>query len=293
MEKKKNKKILVTGGNGNLANKLIQSLSAHPTYACEFILIDVKFSTECREKKYGHYVETNLFFWNEDWVQWFKGVDIVYHLAIPPSCFATHGTWMGGSDTIDMNANVFLAASKYGVHRVVFASSNHVMGGYLSVELESGKLTTSLPPIGATNYVLSDYSMDSSVYAFSKLSGERLGKNLVDSGMLKSFIGARIGWCQGGENLPSTLRVHGYPTKHPVVIENEDALQQKVTKWYRGMWLSNGDYERLVNACLNTDHEGFVVVNAMSKNTGSVWDLSDGKIIGFEPQDDVHQGLPK
>jgi len=291
MAHKQIKKVLVTGGNGSFASKLIHALSIHPSYACEFVLIDVTFSTECREKKHKQYVEANLFYWNEEWVQHFCGVDIVFHLAIPPTCTASNGTWMGGSQTLDMNGNVFFAAVKHGVHRIVFASSNHIMGGYLSRGLEIGELSTSLAPIGATNYVLNDCSMDATVYGFTKLAAERLGKSLVDSGRLKSFISARIGWCQEGENHPRSLKAHGHPTKLPIVIENEDTLRQNVTKWYQGMWLSNGDYIRLINACINTNHEGFVIVNAMSKNTDAVWDVSEGKIIGFEPQDDVQHGL--
>lgn len=57
--------------------------------------------------------------------------------------------------------------------------------------------------------------------------------------------------------------------------------------WFRSMWLSNGDFERLFDAALTAQLPPgeLVVVNGMSRNSRSRWDLSNS--IGYEPKDDV------
>ena len=60
-------------------------------------------------------------------------------------------------------------------------------------------------------------------------------------------------------------------------------------EWSRGLWLSDGDLVRLFNRAVEADlgDRSFVVVNGMSKNHGSRWDLSDSfEAIGFDPKDD-------
>ena len=62
--------------------------------------------------------------------------------------------------------------------------------------------------------------------------------------------------------------------------------------WFRAMWLSNGDLVRCMLAALRADASFWpsraIVVNAMSANRPSPWDLSAGrKLIGYEPLDDV------
>ena len=62
------------------------------------------------------------------------------------------------------------------------------------------------------------------------------------------------------------------------------------------MWLSNGDLERLLIAALTADSSnwegGSVIVNGVSANRGSAWDVAGGRAsIGYDPQDDVQERL--
>ena len=56
------------------------------------------------------------------------------------------------------------------------------------------------------------------------------------------------------------------------------------------MWLSNADLIRLIDRAVEADlgDRNFVVVNGMSKNSGSRWDLLDAfETIGYAPEDNA------
>ena len=61
--------------------------------------------------------------------------------------------------------------------------------------------------------------------------------------------------------------------------------------WFRGMWLSNGDFLRLFGAAALSDRipgSGFHCVNAMSANTNARWSLDETEaLLGVRPRDDA------
>ena len=80
--------------------------------------------------------------------------------------------------------------------------------------------------------------------------------------------------------------------------EPDTEVAARNAKWYRDMWLSNDDHERLMVAALTADASKWpapaIVVSGMSNNTGMPWDLEDGRAwIGYDPQDDVWADLRK
>ena len=154
---------------------------------------------------------------------------------------------------LDSLANVFHASALAGVERVIFASSNHVMGEYQ--HLGDGPITVDLTP------------RPDGPYAVTKLVGERLGRSLARAFDL-TFIAIRLGWIQEGKNRPETL-------PH---------------EWARMMWLSNADLIRLFDCAVEAEIEDrlYVLVNGMSRNHGMRWDLSDAaELLGFLPEDDA------
>ena len=154
---------------------------------------------------------------------------------------------------LDALANVFHAAALAGVERVIFASSNHVMGDYRHVG--DGPITVDMTP------------MPDGPYGVTKLVGERMGRSLARAFDL-TFIALRLGWIQEGKNRPETM-------PHD---------------WDRQMWLSNADLIRLFDCAVEAEIEDrlFVVVNGMSRNHGMRWDLSDAaELLGFLPEDDA------
>jgi NAD+ dependent glucose-6-phosphate dehydrogenase len=105
------------------------------------------------------------------------GADAVVHLAANPS---TAATWADVRCTnIEATYNVFEAARRHGAHKVVFATTNHVMGFY---NLEGAW------PIATDADIRPD-----SMYGVSKAFGEALARYYADAfGMSMHCI--RIGW---------------------------------------------------------------------------------------------------
>jgi uronate dehydrogenase len=250
------KTVLVTGAAGNLGSKLRHHLERG--YALR--LLDINPRAE------RNVVEADLSRWDRNWVDQFQGVDVAVHLAADGTAHQSWPRVVGPN--IDATINVFQAAVQAGVKRVVFASSNHVMGGYQN-EPDPARLTTELPPRPGTHYVVEGQHRDSTAYAATKLFGERLGKCYADAHDL-SVIALRIGWVRPGPNRSQDIP----PERGP---------------WFRLMWLSNRDFCQLMDRCITADlRVRFAVVNGMSANTGMRWDIEyTRQLLGYAPRDDV------
>ena len=231
--------VLLTGASGNLGRKL------RAAWADRYELI-------CLDQAPGddpEVIPADLAVAEGNWMDLCDEADVVVHLAANPDEFAS---WEAlERPNLDGLFNVFNAALRAGIGRIVFASSNHVMGGY--EDHGDGPITVDLPP------------RPDGPYGGAKLAGERLGMSLAKTfGM--TFVALRLGWIQPGENLPPTLP-HG---------------------WARAMWLSNADLARLFTHAIDAELEDgeYVVVNGMSRNPGMRWSLAEAERIGFVPQDE-------
>jgi nucleoside-diphosphate-sugar epimerase len=233
--------ILITGACGNIGRKL--RAAWEDVY--DLVLIDIAAGPDDPEVTVADLSE-----FDEEWMTLFHGVDTVVHLAATPNHQSTWEELVGPN--MDAVNNVFHAAALAGVERIVFASSNHAMGGYR--ELGDIAITVELPP------------RPGNPYGAAKLMAERLGKSL--SGVFDlTFVALRIGWNQAEENRPETLP----------------------DEWNKELWLSNGDLIRLFDRAVEADLGdcSFVVVNGMSNNHGTRWDLAGSfEAIGYVPQDD-------
>ena len=235
--------VLITGASGNIGRKLRAAWEDR----YDLVLVDREAAEDDPDV-----VVADLSSVDDEWMGLFQGVDTVVHLAGNPSEHATWEELVGPN--VDGVANVFQAAALAGVERIVFASSNHAMGGYK--DLGDIPITVALAP------------RPGNAYGAAKLMGERLGIAL--SGVFDlTFVALRIGWVQPGANRPETLP----------------------DDWGKGMWLSNADLVRLFDRAVEADlgDRNAVVVNGMSKNHGSRWDLADSfDAIGYGPQDDAY-----
>jgi NAD+ dependent glucose-6-phosphate dehydrogenase len=250
------KTVLITGAAGNLGAKLRRHLEGR--YALRLLDIDPRGDASV--------VQADLGRWNKAWVDRLQGVDVAVHLAANA---VAHQSWPAViASNIDATINLFQAAVDSGVKRVVYASSNHVMGGYKD-EPEPLRLTTDIAPRPGTRYQVEGELRDSTPYAAAKLFGERLGKCAADSHGL-SVIAVRIGWVRPGENRAQDIPAERGP-------------------WFRLMWLSNRDFCQLMERCIVADlPDRFTVVNGMSANTGMRWDIDyTRRLLGYTPHDDV------
>jgi NAD(P)-dependent dehydrogenase (short-subunit alcohol dehydrogenase family) len=235
--------VLITGASGNIGRKLRDAWAD----AYDLVLIDREPDPDDREV-----IRADLSELDESWVTHFHGVDTVIHLAANASDTAT---WEElERPNLDALANVFHAAALAGVDRLIFASSNHAMGGYR--ELGDMPITVDIPP------------KPDGPYGATKLMGERLGRSLARAFDI-TFIALRLGWIQPGENRPDTLP----------------------DDWSRALWLSNNDLIRLFDCAVEAelDDRLFVVANGMSNNRGSRWDLGvTAELLGYCPEDDAY-----
>jgi nucleoside-diphosphate-sugar epimerase len=235
--------VLITGACGNLGGKLRAAWSD----LYNLVLLDIAPPPHDEEV-----VRVDLGELDDEWITYFHDVDTVVHLAADPNDSAT---WEElERPNLDALANVLHAAALAGVERFIFASSNHVMGGYR--ELADMRITPDLPP------------RPDGPYGAAKLMGERMGRSLARAFDM-TFIALRLGWVQGGENRADTLP----------------------DDWSRGMWLSNRDMVRLFEAAVEAElgDRDFVVVNGMSNNRGTRWDLdAAAELLGFDPEDDAY-----
>lgn len=251
------KTVLITGASGNLGSKLRRHLEGR--YPLRLVDINAKGDNDI--------IQADLSKWDETWVNLFQDVDTVVHLAADPTANQTWEKVIGPN--IDAVVNVFAASAQAGVRRVVYASSNHAMGGYKDIT-EPDKLTTDIPPLPGTHYVVNAQQRNSIAYGSAKLMGERMGKCYADIYGL-SVIAVRIGWVLHGENRSS------------------DISPDRET-WFRLMWLSNRDFCHLMEQCIIAAPSlRFAVVNGMSANTGMRWDINyTRRLLGYEPQDDIN-----
>jgi nucleoside-diphosphate-sugar epimerase len=234
--------VLITGACGNIGRKLRAAWDD----VYDLILLDANPGEDDQDV-----FKADLSDFDEEWITHFHGVDTVVHLAANSSELCDLDELM--QPNLDAMANVFNAAALAGVDRIVFASSNHVMGEYK--DLGDDAITVDLPPRPVNTY------------GMLKLVGERLGQSLALAFDL-TFIAVRIGWVQEGRNRPDTLP----------------------DDWARKMWLSNHDLIQLFDAAVEAEIEdaSFVVVNGVSRNHGTRWDLTDSaEILGYLPEDDA------
>ncbi|AVA26565.1 NAD-dependent epimerase/dehydratase family protein (plasmid) [Rhizobium sp. NXC24] len=228
----------MTGSTGNLGHKATMALQSVEGVSLTRIGRNGGADPEV--------ITANLEVYDEAWVEHFKGVDTVLHLAADPRAA---GDWDTVSPlNIDLALNVLRAARHAAVKRFVFASSNWVLGGY---RFGKDRLNSALPPRPVNPY------------GASKLFVERYGRMVSDeTGM--AFLSLRIGYCQPGENKPGPQMAFG--------------------TWGQQMWLGNQDWAQAVEKSVTSRYEGFHAINIVSRNDGMRWDLEEaGRVIGYAP----------
>jgi NAD+ dependent glucose-6-phosphate dehydrogenase len=252
--------ILITGASGNIGKKLRAHLSDR--YRLKLLDIDPNGDPQVDE--------IDLSIWNNRLIDLFDGVDVVVHLAADPNDYKSWEQLI--SPNLDALNNVFVAAIKARVPRVVFASSNHVMGGYSDSNRDGRWLTAGLEHKPGTHYESSPGNpCDSTPYGAMKLFGERLGKCYAHAAG-GVFIAIRIGLVNRiGDNRPEDM--------------SADA-----DIWFKRMWLSTRDMCQLMEQAITVPKEpqSFLVVNGMSDNVNMVWNIEETRaLLGYTPVDSL------
>jgi NAD+ dependent glucose-6-phosphate dehydrogenase len=206
----------------------------------------------------------------------FDGCDAVVHLAAAATLEAS---WR---DVLEANVigvhNVFEAAVRAGVRRVVFASSNHVVGGY---EIEHAPGIYDLE--GGPTIAEDDEVRPDSYYGASKVFGEALARYHHDRDGL-SVACLRIG----------SVRADDDPYGHTVLgsaqwlpLDDNQRLARS-----RATWMSHRDCVELFR-CALTSTTAWVVCYGTSANPRLIWSLDRARTeLGFAPKDGAPAALP-
>ena len=153
--------------------------------------------------------------------------------------------------------NVYDAAQRHGVKRVVFASSNHATGAYEGFPpslhtKEDVRLITSRDPVRPDGF-----------YGVSKAAGEAIARMYFELHGLQSIC-LRIG-----------------------SVNREDSPHANAR--LQSTWLSHRDLLQLVRQSLLAD-VGFGIYYGVSNNRRRFWDISDSeRDLDYHPQDDASQ----
>lgn len=179
-------------------------------------------------------------------------VPYIVHLAGDPH---VDGEWSSIlRNNIVGTKNLYEAARNYKVKKVVFASSNHVTGGY---ERTSERLHER---VWTENITIRDPLRPDSDYATSKVFGEAIARQYYELYGLESVC-LRIGSVVAGEEPPNNER-------------------------YRRIWLSHKDLLQLFKKSILSDVP-FGIYYGVSNNKTSIWDISNAREdLGYIPEDD-------
>eukprot|EP01006_Ploeotia_vitrea_P040722 TRINITY_DN66452_c3_g1_i2.p1 TRINITY_DN66452_c3_g1~~TRINITY_DN66452_c3_g1_i2.p1 ORF type:complete len:296 (+),score=14.97 TRINITY_DN66452_c3_g1_i2:284-1171(+) len=288
--------VAVTGALGNLGSKFLSHLRSKGYTK----LIGLEQPGYLPEKTSSaipsvELVRGDLGNWNDSrWQDVIRRSDAVVHFSAQNPY--PEASWTDAGVSIDMVINTATAAANSPTcNRYVFATSNHVMGGYLWKETDTGLIEPSTPPEVGTKWHTGQVAMDATPYSAAKFTGERVCHHLgLSHGDTTSYVCVRIGWCQPGANLPSTMSASGTPTQQVTELAEgvSKADLERADTWYKSMWLSNRDFtqlfQRAIEAPSTSWPAAYILVNGMSNNTGMRWSLAEAReYLGYSPEDDA------
>ncbi len=192
-------------------------------------------------------------------------VDAVIHLAGNSNLKADFDGLL--HNNIKGTYQVYEAARRNGVKRIVFASSNHTVENHSPLrhlpawkENETSASTVHLSPHATVR--------PDSLYGVSKVFGEALARYYADAFGVTSVC-LRLG-----------------------SVTPDAAFLGTPRAW--GLWISNRDLCELFRCAIEATNVGCAIVYGCSANTRRWWDLRAGlELIGFEPQDDSETMIPR
>jgi NAD+ dependent glucose-6-phosphate dehydrogenase len=200
----------------------------------------------------------------------FEGADAVVHLAASISVDSAWDSVL--QDNLIGTYNVYEAARQAGLQAIVFASSNHTIGGY---ELDGAPRIYALDD--PRTYDHNAEIRPDSLYGVSKVYGEALGRYYHETYGMRVY-NLRIGSVRGDDN--------------PVAESVKDSSfwldltgEQKFER-LRSTWLSQRDCAELIGCCLEATTVPWATVYGISDNPRQFWDLEHARrVLGFAPKD--------
>lgn len=251
-------KIAVTGANGTIGKRLCADLARDH----EVVRIDLQDADVTADVRDFDAMLSAL-----------RGCETVIHLAgvveVDLDWETNYSVNIGGT------YNVYEAARRNGLRRIIFASSNHCVG----MNEVDNKPAIYEPAFGLVVGTGVPYRPDG-LYGVWKAFGETLGRYYSDKyGMQVSCI--RIGSITEADDPrdESVRKSSGW-----LGLTDEQKFKR-----YAATWMSQRDFARLVRAILARDVP-YAIVYGVGDNLTRFWDLEPGRALyGFWPQDGVRE----
>ena len=197
----------------------------------------------------------------------FKGADAVVHLAADPR--HTPEIWWDTliPDNVVATANVYEAARRAGVRRIVFFSSMHVCGLYESDPPWSriaGGDYAGLDPASVPLVTAAMPTRPDGPYAVSKIFGESLGQYYAEAHGMEVVV-VRLG-----------------------TVGRDDRPGQDARSFVS--WLSHRDLAHLTERALTAPGVRYEVVFGASDNTWKIYDTGRARTaLGYAPRDNAER----
>jgi nucleoside-diphosphate-sugar epimerase len=249
------RRVLVTGAEGTIGTAVREHLGGRYELAC-LTLTAQPFASHVADIADLDAIEPA-----------FQGIDAVVHLAASPAIETPWDEVL--SNNIVGTYNVFEAARRAGVGRVVFASSNHAVGMY---EVDGAPAV--YEPDDERCYDHRAEVRPDSLYGVSKAYGEALGRFYMERHGLRVFC-LRIGAIRASDD-PTE------PSSNPLI--DLDAVGRR--NRMRAVWMSRRDCAELIARCLDVTDVRWALVYGVSANPRRFRDLSHARdLLGWEPRD--------
>ena len=241
-------KLILTGSRGNVGSKLMNTLARH----YDLFEIDNSFQEDVQGNRK----------WKADLsdigqlMSAFEHIGTARYVIHLAGDSQVHASWDSVlKNNIVGTHNLYECAKEYKVQRVIFASSNHVTGGYEGIPptlhmKDHEKIITTTHSIRPDGH-----------YGTSKAFGEAVARQYYEVSGIESIC-LRIGTVVRNDSPTSDDRV-------------------------RKTWLSQRDLEQLVLKSLTAPIK-FGIYYGVSNNKGRFWDLSNAqKELGYTTVDDA------
>ncbi|HIC01542.1 TPA: NAD(P)-dependent oxidoreductase [Candidatus Poribacteria bacterium] len=259
------RKVLITGGTGYIAGRMLSELRQR----YDLTILDIKDTNREGEKVEDVIIIDLLDKDRDNYRQYFQGVDSVVHCGFIGSASQAHRQFWKELDNVAMCYNVYQTCVEEGVRRAVVCSSNHAADFYerLIWQDKMEFVTPDMIPL-SDNY-----------YGWAKISYESLGFVFATGAMTD---GIRL------ENVQ--LRIGG---PRETDIEGLGASDLKRVHRALGAYLSLQDQVQLIVKSIEAediaDEKGvpFQIFYGISDNTHRFWSIQNARdVIGYAPEDD-------
>jgi nucleoside-diphosphate-sugar epimerase len=272
--------ILMTGAFGIVGSAVREHLADREEY---------EFTYLSRSPRPGHDMVAADVTDYDDIRPAFEGQDVVIDLALPPE-LSTEDRSVGWADAYQANlratTNVMEAAVDAGVEKLIYASSNHVVGMY---ELENAP-EIYFPGHGVTLDHTVPVRPDS-MYGVLKAHDEALARFCADAHDLSAYC-LRICSVRGPEDDHpySDAERGGRPdTEQEELDPGSEEYRRRVARM-KAMWHSRRDCAHLFDCCLRDDSVEFDVFYGVSDNERRWMDIDHAReVLGYDPQDNAEE----